>query len=251
MTVYVGSARYNENGTLEGGKFGDQTGKEVATEPWYLHSKGWYVIRAKDRSVAKLIARDMKAICDNNKIGYSYWDNCYGLYNESKKYGFDASKVTVSCDTNCAKAVLVCARYAGVNVADFNTGDEAEKFLSTGKFDLLKDDKYCTNPDNLLAGDILVTRTKGHTVVVLNDGKAMDMIKFKCSTEFCGYYNVVAKAHVRQYPSLDAPSLVVADKGVDVFCDGITAVHEDRNWFHIWHDGIEGFISGKMLEELK
>ena len=41
---------------------------------------------------------------------------------------------------------------------------------ATGKFDILKDDKYCKKPDYLLRGDILVTRTKGHTVVVLDDG---------------------------------------------------------------------------------
>ena len=46
--VRVGSARIDENGKLASGQAGDQTGFEVAIEPWYLHTKGWVVIRAKD-----------------------------------------------------------------------------------------------------------------------------------------------------------------------------------------------------------
>ena len=51
MGVRVGSARSNENGGVNGGKAGDQTGREVSTQPWYLHSKGWIVIRAKSPAV--------------------------------------------------------------------------------------------------------------------------------------------------------------------------------------------------------
>ena len=250
--VYIGGARTNENGTLEGGKAGDQTGKECMAEPWYKHDKGWYVIRAKDRSKAKLIARDMKAICDNDLIGYSYWEHCYGLYNESKPYGFDASKVKTPCDTNCAKAVLVCVKYSGIDCKDFSTGDELDKLLATGQFEVFKDSAHCDAQNLLQEGDILVTRTKGHTVVVLNDGKPMDKIKWSGSTEYCGNYKVVGgNANVREYPSLDSEALTVVDNGTKVFSDGIVAAHEDRLWYHILLDGDEGFISGKMLEKVK
>ena len=53
MAVKVGSARIDENGKAHGGKAGDQTGKEVSTQNWYLHSKGWRVFRAKNPSVAE------------------------------------------------------------------------------------------------------------------------------------------------------------------------------------------------------
>ena len=250
--VYIGGARINEYGTTEGGKAGDQNGKECMVEPWYKHEKGWYVLRAKDRSVAKLIAKDMRAICENNKIGYSYWEHCYGLYNESKQYGFDASKVTTSCDTNCAKAVLVCVKYAGVNVGDFSTSDEMDKLLATGKFDVFKDSEHCDKTFLLLEGDILVTRTKGHTVVVLNDGKAMEFIKWKSSTEYCGNYKVTGNANLRVYPSMNADIITVVDANLIVFSDGIVVAHEDRLWYHILLDeDTEGFISGKLLEKIK
>lgn len=251
--VLIGGARINENGTLEGGKYGDQSGKECMIEPWYLHEKGWYVIRPKDKTVGILIAKNMRAICENNNIGYSYWEHCYGLYNESKQYGYDASKVKTPCDTNCAKAVWVCALYAKTNVADFNTGNEIEKFLASKQYDVLKDDKYCKGTEYLRTGDILVTRTKGHTVVVLNDGKTMDKHKWKSSTSECGYYILTGNAHVRKYPSLNAESLGVLDKNGEVFSDGITVEHEDRVWYHVClfdSDGTEGFISGKLMKKM-
>ena len=46
MAVKIGSARIDENGNARGGKAGDQTGKEVSTQNWYKHSKGWRVFRA-------------------------------------------------------------------------------------------------------------------------------------------------------------------------------------------------------------
>ena len=70
MGVRVGSARSNENGGVNGGKAGDQTGREVSTQPWYLHSKGWIVIRAKSPAVREAIAKNMEAACQNNNIGY-------------------------------------------------------------------------------------------------------------------------------------------------------------------------------------
>ena len=38
-------------------------------------------------------------------------------------------------------------------------------------YKLLTADKYCKQADYLMRGDILCTRTKGHTVVVLTDGR--------------------------------------------------------------------------------
>lgn len=170
MTVLIGSARINENGKGEGGQPGDQSKKEVCTERWYLHKSGWVVIRAKNPQMRLSIAKDMQAACDNDNIGYSYWEHCMTLMEEVKKFGYDCSKVKKKCETNCAKLVLVCAKYAGSKVADFYTGDEVEKFKATGEFEILTEDKYCKSPDYLLTGDILVTKTKGHTAVVLTDG---------------------------------------------------------------------------------
>lgn len=166
--VIIGSARIDENGYAAGGRAGDQTGREVSTQEWYNHSKGWRVFRCKDTTKRDLIARNMEYACDNPNIGYDQSQNT-SLYYAAKPYGFDCSKVTEKCETDCARLVRVCLAYAGIKTWDFYTGDMVYALQDTGMFD-----EYplaSNNPDKLLRGDILVTKTKGHTVVVLSNSK--------------------------------------------------------------------------------
>ena len=169
MSVIIGSARINEKGGINGGAAGDQTGGEVSTQAWYLHSKGWIVIRAKDPAVREKIARNMQAICDNDNIGYCQ-DHRSTLTAAAKPYGYDASKVTTKVETDCSEGVRNCVLYAGINVGSFSTYSEVSMLKNTGAFDILEDDKHCKSSDYLLRGDILVTGSKGHTVVVLTNG---------------------------------------------------------------------------------
>lgn len=170
--VYVGSARIDENGKAYGGKAGDQTGKEVGRQKWYKHTKGWRVLRAVDRDVALKIADAMDAACDNNKIGYDQWQR-HTLYAQAEAVGFDVGKVKTACETDCSALVRVCCAWAGIKglPKDFRTGNMPKNLLSTGAFAECKGSKYTDQPDYLGRGDILVTKTNGHTVVVLDDGK--------------------------------------------------------------------------------
>lgn len=127
------------------------------------------VIRAKDAAVREKIARNMQAICDNDNIGYCQ-DHRSTLTDAAKPYGYDASKVTKKVEVDCSEAVRNCLLYAGIIVASFSTATEASALMTTGKFEKLTDSKYCNSSDYLLRGDILVTKTKGHTVVVLDNG---------------------------------------------------------------------------------
>lgn len=60
MAVKVGSARIDENGKIHGGRAGDQSGKEVSTQSWYKHKKGWRVLRCKNADKAEKIAHAMQ-----------------------------------------------------------------------------------------------------------------------------------------------------------------------------------------------
>lgn len=181
MSVRVGSARNNENGGINGGAAGDQTGKEVAIEKWYLHTKGWKVIRAKDSAVREKIAHNMESICANDNIGYCQ-DHRATLTTEAKPYGYDASKVKTKVEVDCSEAVRNCVLYAGITVGSFNTTSEATVLVGTKAFEELTDSKYCNSSDYLLRGDILVTKTKGHTVVVLDNGSKADSASSGSST---------------------------------------------------------------------
>ena len=173
MAVLIGSARIDERGRISGGSAGDQTGSEVATQNWYLHSKGWRVLRAIDASQRRKIAAAMRAACKNDNIGYDQGQR-NTLYSLAAKVDFDPSKVTAKCETDCSALVRVCCAYAGISVKDFITSNEAGVLLASGAFRELTGDKYAAQSAYLAEGDILVTKTKGHTVVVLSDGSKVE-----------------------------------------------------------------------------
>ena len=169
MAVKVGSARIDENGKTHGGKAGDQNGKEVSTQAWYRHKKGWRVLRCNDADKAEKIARAMQAACDNANIGYDQYQRDT-LYNLAKTVDFDPGRVKTPCETDCSALVRVCLAYAGITVKNFRTPNEASILLRSGEFIELKESRYTDQSAYLRRGDILVTRTQGHTVVVLSNG---------------------------------------------------------------------------------
>ena len=64
----------------------------------------------------------------------------------------------------------VCCAYAGVKLPNFRTPTEPAALLDSGAFVELKGSKYTDSDKYLKRGDILVTRTQGHTVVALSNG---------------------------------------------------------------------------------
>lgn len=174
-TVKIGSARIDENGKASGGRAGDQTGREVSTQAWYKHAKGWRVFRAKDPADAEKIAWNMQAACDSAYIGYDQGQRST-LYNVSKPLGFNCKKVRTRCETDCSALVRVCCAYAGIMLPDIRTTTEPSALLASGAFTELTGAKYTDQQDYLRRGDILCTRTQGHTVVVLSSGSKAEAV---------------------------------------------------------------------------
>ena len=166
MAVLIGSARSSFGNTAPGDQ---HSGLEVSTQKWYLHAKGWYVLRAKDAAAREKIAVAMERACANNNIGYSQ-PTRNTLYSDVKPYGFDPAKTTKKVNTDCSALVRVCVNFAGIAAGDFITSSEVRVLMATGAFEKFTDDAHCKRDDYLLRGDILVTRTKGHTVVALGNG---------------------------------------------------------------------------------
>ena len=169
--VLIGNARSDENGKATGGKPGDQTGKEVMTQAWYPRTDGnpWVVLRPKDPVKAAKIAQAMRAACANEKIGYNQATR-NSLYGLAGAVGFDPARVTAACETDCSALVRVCCAYAGIMAPDFTTATEADVLMKSNEFVKLTDAKYTDQSAYLLTGDILVTKARGHTAVVLTDG---------------------------------------------------------------------------------
>jgi hypothetical protein len=157
----VGSARIDENGNAVHGRAGDQIGKEVAIEPYYNHRLGWYMLRAKDSDKARKIGLAMTEACLNDNIGYDQ-SGRYDVIECLKIYG-RLAKINKPTEADCSSLVRACCIQAGINVGDFNTASEVAVLEKTGAFNKA----IAVTPNTKLqVGDILVTRTKGHTVIV-------------------------------------------------------------------------------------
>lgn len=182
MTVYIGSARKDSRGKFSGDAKGDQLQKstpdytgEVSQQPFYKHSKGWYVLRLENKSERSLLAKKMRTACDNNNIGYDQGSR-YSIL----KNGVNSSTKT-ACD--CSSLVRQCVKEAtGVDVGDFNTENERSVLLKSGLF---YEVGVYTDSMNLCTGDVLVTKTKGHTVIVTkseakegNDMKDLPLVQY-------------------------------------------------------------------------
>ena len=171
MAVKVGSARIDENGKAYGGAAGDQTGKELSTQNWYRHKKGWRVFRPVSGTAALKIAGFVEDACANPLIGYDQW-NRHTLYNAFWVVGFSLTKLKKKVECDCSSLVRTALAWAGIMgiPESFRTGNMPSVLLGTGEFVELKGTKYTDQSAYLGAGDILVTKTSGHTVVVLTDG---------------------------------------------------------------------------------
>ena len=171
--VYIGNAVGDEHGKAHGGEPGDQTGKELRIQPWYLNTKGWRVFRPKSYEAAQKLAEDMRAACNNPNIGYDQKQR-NTLYTVASRFGFDCKEVDEPCECDCSSLVRVCLAYAGIMLSNFNTATEPSKLINSGQFDELTDIEVTNTPDYLRTGDILVTAVKGHTAIVLNNGEHVD-----------------------------------------------------------------------------
>ena len=169
MGIVIGSARADENYRYSGGKRGDQRQKssydtvgEVSLQSFYVHSQGWYILRPKKVSHANAIAKAMNDACNNKHFGYSQSDR-YSVFNyRSTKNG--SIKADVNCD--CSSLVRKCILDGtGKDVGDFATSGEAGVLESSGLFEKRKSYSSGTK---LYNGDVLVTKTKGHTVIVVS-----------------------------------------------------------------------------------
>lgn len=128
MALTIGHASIDEYGKIVGGSAGDQNGKEVCTRSYYMHSKGWYLLRPKSVTHANGIAEAMLRACQNNNIDYDQ-NNRLGVI----KYG---TRTAVKTECDCSSLVRQCVKEeTGVDSGNFTTANEVSKLLATGLFE--------------------------------------------------------------------------------------------------------------------
>lgn len=168
MAIIVGSARIDENGNASGGKVGDQkqnsstydTAGEVSIQNFYIHSKGWIILRAKNVNHANSMAELMEIACNNVNLGYDQ-SNRLGVVT----YGI---RTTTKTECDCSSLVRECIKEAtGKDPGNFNTANEVQCIIGTGLF--TNEGRFISHERTpVFNGDVLVTTTKGHTVIVVS-----------------------------------------------------------------------------------
>jgi GH25 family lysozyme M1 (1,4-beta-N-acetylmuramidase) len=157
MTYKLGHASKTETNGIVNGQSGDQTGVEVTIRSYYMHSKGWYLIRPKSAEHANKIAEAMIRACNNDNIGYDQ-NGRLGVIT----YGTNSS-VKTECD--CSSLVRQCViEGTGKDPGNFTTGNQKTMLLATGLFE---NAISVTSYTVMYTGDILVTKTKGHTAIIV------------------------------------------------------------------------------------
>ena len=168
MSIMIGHASSDERGKYNGGQAGDQNGREVYVREWY--NRPWNkVVRPKSAYVAAGMVRAMRDACHNNSVGYDQSQRTT-LYTQAKAAGWDLSKITVPCETDCSALIAVCANAAGVAVSkDIYTGNMVKVLEATGQFEVLAASKYLTSDAYLMAGAVQIYEGH-HTAMALQYG---------------------------------------------------------------------------------
>lgn len=244
MVIKVGSARIDENGKLSGGAAGDQTGKEVSTQNYYMHTKGWYLLRAKNVEDANKLAAAMLDACNNDNIGYDQ-GNRLDVITKLKKYG-SMTKIAEKTEADCGTLVRGCCIEAGFDPGNFTTVEEVSVLSRTGKFE----GKVAVTSSTVLCnGDILVTKSKGHTVIVVSGnprtsegkstGSGKNLIKKMQAAKsrdsgLVGTYKTTSNLNLRYGPDKDKyDSIIILPAGTKCQCYGYYTIADGVKWLYI------------------
>lgn len=166
--IKCGWASQDERGRAFGGKAGDQTGKEVKVGYWYNFGQNC-VIRFKNADEGRKFARVVKALCNNDCVGYDQSQRTT-LYEELKKQGFNYAKLKTKCETDCSAMIAAALACIGIKISkNAWTGNLTALCRTTGKFTFHTDAKYLTSDKYLKTGDIILN-TASHVITALEDG---------------------------------------------------------------------------------
>lgn len=193
MSIRVGSARRDENGKYSGGKKGDQLQKsstndvlgEVSMQNFYVHSKGWFILRPISVAIADKIAQAMNDLCDNKQAGYS--QGC-------QRKACDDIYSRIPFNVDCSKAVRDCIYSAThKDVGNFTTAGEVAVLEKSGLFNKHIAFKSLTQTP-VYNGDVLVTKTKGHTVIVVSGAPRPNTSDMNYYPKYTGVSNSIVTA---------------------------------------------------------
>lgn len=249
--VRMGHASISENNTINGTK-GDSTKKEVCERKWY--NKPWdFVAIYPDAAVRERHAAACEAGCANDKIGYGQSDR-NTLNTLAKAVGYDLSKITTACNTDCSAFMNVCAVASGAPDATYGsngwvTSNMRSKLTAAG-YKIVEDATLIANAKYCVRGAIYV-KSGSHTTCGLDNGPeyqkmlaAADVVDAGVpdNKEFVGKGIGKAKAlstmNIRKGSSTSTYSYGTIRKGIEVEVLEVLS----NGWYKIvWTQCAEGY----------
>lgn len=268
-THYISNSGSDENGRYHGGAAGDQTGGEWSLRSWYSRPWSCVLRYEKDSRVGQKLAELGCAAALNDKIGYDqYQRDTY--WNQLKSAGYDPSKITVACESDCSAGIIANTKAVGnllgipalANVNATYTGNMRSGFRAAG-FTVLTDAKYTGGCSYLLPGDILLYDA-AHTATnitlgsnVRNNGMT-NTPPLQSSSIASGNINknekwkgvvTVNGLNVRKWAGTEhgTCSFSPLNTGSKVsVCDSVKA-SDGSLWYYIKYNGKYGFVHSKYV----
>lgn len=257
MGIYIGSARIGENGSIVGGKKGDQKqyskndfNGEVSSEPFYIHSQGWNILRPIKIEDADKLAQENKYACDNNNIGYNQNER-YDVVTQAKKVK-SLKDITTPSNSDCSsltRAEIITAM--GIDVGDFTTASCKDILVGSKRFKFVG--KYISQEKTpIYNGDVLCTCTKGH-VVTVNSGSPRlkyepKLYTFTKKTALYKYENEkFVRVKFSELPNsvklkCEKNSLNEANISVNSKVDVVKAYKKDNNYIALTKNGYYTYL---------
>lgn len=183
----------------------------------------------------------MLAACENDNIGYDQNERL-GIITQIKKYG-SMAKIAVKTEADCGTLVRGCCIEAGFDPGNFNTANEAACLEKTGRFEK----KVAVTPSTIIYnGDVLVTKTKGHTVIV-TEGNPRKLSSSRVNASItklqpakskdnnlAGTYKTTKNLNLRYGPDKDKyDSIIVMPVGTECKCYGYYTKASDAKWLYV------------------
>lgn len=257
MSIQIIHAKMDENGKTEGLLVGDQTGKEIFDEPFYLNDSV-YLLVCKDKAMATRALSYMTQIARDNAYGYSQGEIArWSGYKSILANGGRVDGGSGSFD--CASVIISAYIFAGLKIKpEGYTGSMLNQFKATGLFDIYKGSPYTTSDKYARVG-CLYLRPKtsargGHVFMAMQDGPGDLTSASTPATQSASGEKVTGRivvdgvkswCNVRSGSGKENSIIGRAYKG-----DQYDTLGVDEEWYRINYKGAIGYIYGDLVSEI-
>ncbi|MPM78873.1 hypothetical protein SDC9_125888 [bioreactor metagenome] len=248
MIIQIVHAKMDENGKIDGPLVGDQTGKEILTQNFYLNDST-YLLICRDKQMAKRAADFAVQIARDDHYGYSQgsekrWTGHKAIIAHG---GIDGAEGSFDCATLMFTVYIL----AGLKIKpDGYTGNLVQKFEATGMFTVLNGSPYTASDDYAEVGALYVrpktSARGGHVFMALGAGskagKALEQ-----NEDVIGQIVVdgIKKwCNVHGGAGLECPII-----GRAYLNDVYDIIGVEDGWYKIDYKGAVGYIFGDLVSE--